>query len=299
MAAFVSFTTGAASRSVTVPAGTDRLLVVTALYSSTNAAQSATYGGVSMNVATTANGFVQIFYLINPTAGSATLSVTGSSVDTVVAAHYTGVGSFQSPGQQSSAASQTVSPNTGGVVVFGMEAVSTTHTPLANTNERHDSGGGYYGDRLVTSSGSVTVGVSSATSPDSAAAVFLDAGVNASGTPTAPAPSVNGTATIVVSASGTPTAAVPTASGGANVNVVSVAGTPSAPRPSVSASANVVIGVSGSVTAPVATAVGEAVGATFFNALVTVRGSRSGVTIAEPSASLGGTRAASAVREDN
>lgn len=298
MAAFVSATTGAASRSVTVPSGTDRLLVVTALYSSTNAAQSATYGGVSMNVATTANGFVQIFYLINPTAGAANLVVTGSSVDTVVAAHYTGVGSFQTA-TQSSAASQTVSPNTGGVVVFGMEAVSTTHTPLANTNERYDSGGGYYGDRLVTGSGSVTVGVSSATSADSAAAVFLDAGVNASGTPTAPVATASGAATVTVSASGTPTAPVPTASGSANVNVVSVAGTPSAPRPTAAGAASVVVNVSGSVSAPVATAVGEAVGATFFNALVTVRGSRSGVTIAEPAASLGGARAASAVREDN
>src|ERR1044071_181719 len=157
MAAFVSVTTGAASRSVTVPAGTDRLLVVVALYSSSNAAQSATYGGASMSVATTANGFVQVFYMLAPTVGSATLSVTGSSVDTVVAAHYTGVGSFQS-GQQASAASASFSPNTGGVIVFGMEAVSTAHTPLANTNERYDSGGGYYADRLGTGSGAGTVG---------------------------------------------------------------------------------------------------------------------------------------------
>lgn len=297
MAAFVSFTTGAASRSVTVPAGTDRLLVVVALYSSSNTAQSATYGGVAMSVATTANAFVQIFYMLAPTAGAANLVVTGSSVDTVVAAHYTGVGSFQAA-QQSSAASQTLSPNTGGVVVFGMEAVSTTHTPVANTNERYDSGGGYYADRLVASSGSVTVGVSSATSPDSAAAIFLDAGVNSSGTPTAPAPSVSGAANIVVSASGTPTAPAPTASGGANVNVVSVAGTPSAPRPSAAGAAGVVVSVSGSVSAPVATAVGESVGNTRFNAIVTVRRATGSVTIVEPSASIDQHRAGSSVTEN-
>jgi hypothetical protein len=261
MAAFVSVTTGAASRSVTVPAGTDRILVVVALYGSTNAAQSATYGGVSMSVANTANGFVQIFYMLSPTVGSATLTVTGSSVDTVVAAHYTGVGSFQS-GQQASAASASFSPNTGGVVVFGMEATSTAHTALANTNERYDTGGGYYADRLVTTSGAVTVGVSSATGPDYAGAIFLDAGVNASGTPTVAAPSVSGAAGIVVSASGSTTAPAPTATGGANVAVVSVAGSTSAPRPAVSGAAIAIISVSGSVTMPLPAADGRVSAAT-------------------------------------
>jgi hypothetical protein len=297
MAAFVSVTTGVASRSVTVPAGTDRLLVVVALYASTNAAQSATYGGVAMSVATTANGFVQIFYMLAPTAGSATLTVTGSSVDTVVAAHYTGVGSFQS-GQQASAASASFSPNTGAVIVFGMEATSTAHTPVANTNERYDTGGGYYADRLVTGSGAVTVGVSSATAPDYAGAIFLDAGVNASGTPTAPSPAGAGAADIVVAASGTPTAPHPTASGGANINVVSVAGAPSAPRPTAAGAANVVVSASGSVTLTAPTAVGESVGGTRFNAVVAVHGARGGITIAEPSASLSVARSSSSVTEN-
>lgn len=297
MAAFVSFTTGSASRSVTVPAGTDRLLVVVALYTSANTDQSATYGGVAMSVATTTNDFAQIFYMLAPTVGSATLTVTGSNVDTVVAAHYTGVGSFQS-GQQASTASGSFSPNTGGVIVFGMEAVSTTHTPVANTNERYDSGGGYYADRLVTGSGAVTVGVSSATDPDHAGAIFLDAGVNSSGTPTAPAPSVSGAANIELAASGTPTAPVPTASGNANVNVVSVAGTPSAPVASASGAADVVVSASGSVSAPVATAVGESVGATRFNAVVVVQGARGGVTIVEPSAALSVVRSSSSVTEN-
>jgi hypothetical protein len=298
MAAFVSVTTGAASRSVTVPSGTDRLLVVVALYTSTTADQSATYGGVTMSVATTTNDFVQIFYLIGPTAGSATLSVTGSNVDTVVAAHYTGVGSFQSAQQATGVPSASFSPNTGGVVVFGMEAVSTTHTPVANTNERYDTGGGYYADRLVTTSGAVTVGVSSATSPDYAGAIFLDAGVNASGTPTAPAPTVTGAADIVVSASGTATAPHPTASGGANIAVVSVAGTPSAPHPTAVGAGVAIISVSGSVSVPAPTAVGESIGATHPHASVRVHEAAGAVSVREPFARVSGARASSSVTED-
>lgn len=254
MAAFVSNTTGAASRSVTVPAGTDRLLVAVAEYSSSNAAQSATYGGVAMSVASTANGFVQIFYMLNPPVGSATLAVTGTSVDTVVAAHYTGVGSFQS-GQQASAASASFSPNAGGLIVFGMEASSTSHTPLAGTNERVDSAGTYYADRIVTGSGAVTVGVSTATSPDYAGAIFLDS-VNASGTPTAPSPSGSGSATPGTGASGTPTAPVATASGSADV-IVSASGTPTAPHPTGAGTPAVVVSASGAATAPHPTASGS------------------------------------------
>ncbi len=297
MAAFVSVTTGAASRSVTVPAGTDRLLVVVALYTSATADQSATYGGVAMSVATTTNDFAQVFYMLAPTAGAATLAVTGSNVDTVVAAHYTGVGSFQS-GQQASVASASFSPNTGGVIVFGMEATSTVHTPVANTNERYDSGGGYYADRIVTGSGAVTVGVSSATDPDYAGAIFLDAGVNASGTPSAPAPAVSGAANVVVAASGTPSAPPPTASGGANVAVVSVAGTVSTPAPTASGAAAAVVSVSGSVSSPAPSATGESVGATHAHASVTVIGAAGGVSAHEPFARVSGSRARGSVTEN-
>ncbi len=297
MAAFVSVTTGAASRSVTVAAGTDRILVVVALYTATIGAQSATYDGVSMSVATTDNGFAQVFYMLSPPVGSATLAVTGSLFDTVVAAHYTGVGSFQS-GQQASVASASFSPNTGGVIVFGMEAVSTTHTPVANTNERYDTGGGYYADRIVAGSGAVTVGVSSATLPDYAGAIFLDAGVNASGTPTAPAPTVSGAANIVVAASGTPSAPAPTATGGANVAVVSVAGTPSAPVATASGAASDIVSVSGSVSAPAPSATGESVGATHAHAEVRVHGAAGSVSVHEPFARVSGSRARGSVTED-
>jgi hypothetical protein len=298
MAAFVSVTTGGASRSVTVPAGTDRILVAVALYSSTNTAQSATHNGVAMSVANTANGFVQVFYMLSPPVGSATLAVTGSSVDTVVAAHYTGVGSFQS-GQQASVASASFSPNTCGVVVFGMEATSTTHTPVANTNERYDSGGGYYADRIVTGSGAVTVGVSSATGPDYAGAIFLDAGVNASGPPSAPAPAVSGAATITVSASGGSVAAPhPSAAGGANVAVVSVAGTPSAPHPTAAGVARSIISVSGSVTVAAPAATGRVSTATHPRAVVSAKGPHTSSLVREPVSLFTARRARGSTSED-
>jgi hypothetical protein len=266
------------------------------LYTSTNGAQSATYGGVSMSVASTANSFVQIFYMLAPTVGAATLAVTGSSVDTVVAAHYTGVGSFQA-GQQASVASASFSPSTGGVIVFGMEATSTVHTPVANTIERYDTSGGYYADRVVAGPGAVTVGVSSATAPDYAGAIFLDAGTNAAGTPSAPAPTVSGAASIVVSASGSVAAPHPTVAGGANVAVVSVAGAVSAPHPTVAGAASVTVSASGSVSAPSPSAVGEVVGSTHQFASVAVRGATSGAVVLEPVALVTATQAHGAASE--
>jgi hypothetical protein len=296
MAAFVSFTTGVASRSVTVPAGTDRLLVAIALSSASTGARTATYNGVSMSVASTANGWVQIFYMLAPPAGSATMAVSGSNISEVIAAHYTGIGSFQS-GQQASTASASFSPNWGGAIVFGMVAGSTSHTPLANTNERLDSGGDYYADRIVTSSGSVNVGVSSATDPDYAGAIFLDS-VLASGTPSAPRPTASGAATVTVAASGTPTAPAPTASGSVNVNVVSVSGAVTAALPSVGGLADVVVSVSGSATAPSPSAEGRVSAATHPHAEVTARHSRSSVATIEPIARVSTARARGSVTEE-
>jgi hypothetical protein len=296
MAAFVSSTTGVASRSVTVPAGTDRLLVAIALSSASTAARTATYNGVSMSVATTANGWVQIFYTLAPTVGSATLAVSGSNISEVIAAHYTGVGSFQS-GQQASTASASFSPSWGGVIVFGMVAGTTSHTPLASTTERLDSGGDYYADRIVTGSGSVNVGVSSATDPDYAGAIFLDS-VLASGTPTAPAPAAAGAATITVAASGTATAPHPTASGSASVNVVSVSGSVTAALPSVGGLAEVVVSVSGAVSAPSPDADGRVSAATHPHAEASLPGPTSSVTIREPTARYAAPRARGSVTEN-
>ena len=296
MAAFVSFTTGVASRSITVAAGTDRLLVAVALSSASPGARTATYDGVAMLVASTANGWAQIFYMLAPPVGTATLAVTGANISEVVAGHYTGIGSFQS-GQQASTASASFSPSWGGVIVFGMVAASASHTPLASTTERLDSGGDYYADRIVTGSGSVNVGVSSATDPDYAGAIFLDS-VNASGTPTAPVATAAGGATVTVVASGTPTAPAPTAAGSVDVDVVSVSGSVTAPAPSVGGLAESVVSVSGSVTAPSPTVAGNASGSTHPHAAVTVHRAAGAVTVRDPVARLSGTRASSSVTED-
>lgn len=235
-AAYVSHDTGAASRSVTVAAGTDRLLVAIALSTASTGARSATYGGVAMNVATTANGWVQIFYMLAPPVGSATLAVTGSNISTVVAAHYTGIVSFQGGQQATGVPSASFSPTGPGLVAFGMVASSTSHTPVASTNERVDSGGDYYADRIVAAGGSVTVGVSSATDPDYAGAIFLE-GVSGSGTPSAPAPASSGSATVEVAASGAAAAPAPTASGSGGPPEVNVSGAVTALQPSASGSA--------------------------------------------------------------
>lgn len=296
MAAFVSFTTGVASRSVTVPAGTDRLLVAIALSSDSVGARTATYNGVSMSVATTANGWVQIFYTLAPPVGSATLAVSGTDVSEVIAAHYTGIGSFQS-GQQASTASAAFVPNMGGLIVFGMVAASASHTPLASTTERLDSGGDYYADRIVTGSGSVNVGVSSATDPDYAGAIFLDSAL-ASGTPSAPVATAAGAATIEVAASGTPTAPAPTASGSVDVDVVAVSGSVSAPAPSVGGLAEPVVSVSGSVSAPSPSAEGRVSAATHPHAEATAPRARSSVTAPEPAARAAATRSTSSATEN-
>jgi hypothetical protein len=296
MAAFVSSTTGVASRSVTVAAGTDRLLVAIALSSASTSARTATYNGVSMSVATTANGWVQIFYMLAPPVGSATLAVSGSNISEVIAAHYTGIGSFQS-GQQASVASASFSPNWGGAIVFGMVAASTSHTPLANTTERLDSGGDYYADRIVTASGSVNVGVSSATDPDYAGAIFLDS-VVASGTPTAPVATASGAATIVVAASGTPTAPAPSASGSVSVNAVAASGAVTAPAPSVGGLVDIVVSVSGAVTAPSPDVDGRVSAATHPHAQVTLTRPQASVSLVETVARASAPRARGSVTEN-
>ncbi len=301
MAAFVSFTTGVASRSVTVPAGTDRLLVAIAHSSASTAARTATYNGVSMSVASTANGWTQIFYMLNPTAGAATLAVSGANVSSVVAAHYTGIGSFQSgSGQQASTASASFSPTCGGVIVFGMVASTTSHTPVASTNERQD-GGDYYADRIVTTSGSVTVGVSAATDPDYAGAIWLDS-VNASGTINAPVATSTGTATVTsgVSVSGNITAPVPSVSGSASV-IVDVSGSVTAPKASSTGSALPVIPeVSGSVSAPVPTVSGsvDIIGTARFHAATTFSVAHGSAVPSLPTLSIGTARARGAATEN-
>jgi hypothetical protein len=260
-AAFVSYTSGSDSRSVTVPAGSDRLLVVACIGSAAVAStRTVTYNGVTLDVASSTNDFVQIHYMLSPPAGAATLTVSGGSLSTVIAAHYTGVGSFQAAsGGEGSVASLSFSPSGAGLVVAGISATSASHTPVASTNERHDNAGEWYGDRIVASSGSVTVGVSSATDPDLAGAVFLEpvTSVDASGTAAALLATASGSATVVVNASGTAAAIIPTASGSATVTV-DASGAAAALIPTASGTATLEVNASGAVSAPMATATGTA-----------------------------------------
>lgn len=280
MAAFVSSDTGAASRSVTVAAGTDRLLVAVALSTADTAARSATYNGVAMQVAQTDNGWAQIFYMLSPPVGSATLAVTGANVSTVVAAHYTGVGSFHLGQEATGAASASFAPTMGGLIVFGMVASSTSHTPVASTNERLDSGGDYYADRIVAAGGSVTVGVSSATDPDYAGAIFRDS-VNVSGTLTAPLPTVTGSTT------------------GFDGPEVDVGGSIAAPRPSVSGSVSIIVGVSGNISAPSPTVSGAvAVGTETPHASASIHRAASSASVVEPIARARIPRARGSVTEN-
>lgn len=261
--AYVSSTTGAANRSVTVASGSDRLLVVSSISSSSvGSPRTVTYGGVALTVATSANAFIQVHYLLSPTVGTATLDVTpttGLTLGTVVAAHYTGVGSFQaSSGTSASAASLSFTPSGGGLATMAMGAVSTSHTPLTNTNERHE-GANYYCDRIVASSGSITVGVSSASGPDAAGAVWLEAStaVDSSGAATNPDPTAAGTATVTVDASGAATNPDPTAAGTATVTV-SASGAATNPDPTAAGNATSVPSASGAATNPDPTAAGTA-----------------------------------------
>jgi hypothetical protein len=320
MAAFVSFTTGAASRSVTVPAGTDRLLVAIAHSNASTAARTATYNGVSMSVATTANGWTQIFYMLNPPAGAATMAVSGANISSVIAAHYTGIGSFQS-GQAGSVASASFAPNMGGAIIFGMVAGSVTHTPLSNTNERQE-GGDYYADRLVTASGSVTVGVSSATDPDYAGAIFGDS-VNASGSISAPVAASTGTASTGVSVSGSINAPKASSAGSASVIVsvsgsinapkassagtatpfvpgVDVSGSVNAPKASSAGTVSVIVSVSGNISAPVPSisAFAEPLGTDVFHADITRSQARGGASLSQPIATFSTPRATGAATEN-
>jgi hypothetical protein len=273
-AAYVSHDTGAASRSVTVPAGTDRLLVAIALSNASTGARTATYGGVSMSVASSANGWVQIFYMLAPTAGSATLAVSGANISTVVAAHYTGIGSFQSGQQATGSASANFSPNMAGLIAFGMVAGSSPSTPVASTAERYDSGGDWYGDRLVTGSGTVSVGVSSTTDPDYAGAIWLESrnltgaattnGTSSSGTITTPGfvgavttngTTASGTVTVTVAATGAASKSLASTSGTAAV-LVALSGSPSSSAATASGTAGVVVSLTGAATTNGATASG-------------------------------------------
>lgn len=230
-----------ASSTVTVPDGTDRLLVVITI--STNAGYApfrlVLYGGVALSAATNSNDWVQIHYMLDPPVGDATLSVSGTEIDRIVDAHYTGVGHFQE-GSQGSVSSQGATLVDAGVLILGLESDTSGHTPLAGSTTREDFDQNWYGDRIESAAGTYSCGVLTTSDPHSAMAVFIvpQPDLNTSGTPSAPKATATGSATVRVAPTGAVSAPNPSATGSALLNTVVAAGTPSAPIPTATGSAD-------------------------------------------------------------
>jgi hypothetical protein len=184
---FISVQNGVIDQSVTVPAGAD-LMVVGIGNATEQLRTSASFNGQALSAAELDNEFAALFYMLAPPVGTtAQLSVTPNNAasQTVVAFYSTTASGFTfQGGQQASAGSASYSPSGAGVVCHIISATSAG-TPVAGTNERYDSGSGdWYGDRIVTGAGAVTVGAT-ISNPDYAGAIFLEAASGASLTATA------------------------------------------------------------------------------------------------------------------
>lgn len=250
-AAFVSAENGFNDYSVTVPSGTDRLLVVIAYSASARTGSTATYGGVSMTVASNSNDWVHIYYMFDPPVGAATLSITHGDLQESVALHYTGLDSFQSA-STGTTASASFSPSGAGAVVFGLSAASSGHTPATSCNERYDNTNEWACDRFVAGSGAVTVGASSATTPDFAGAIFLEPAGSYSFDPstlTLPELTLSGSLTPVLAVSGALQLPELTLSGSL-VPVFSVAGSLTLPELTLAGSLAPTLALSGALVLP-------------------------------------------------
>lgn len=171
--AFVSAAEGGVPRDVTVASGTTLLVVATLNNAAFAGTRVVFYGGTPMQLAHAHNDWVQVNYMIDPPVGTAQLTIDDTTnAGTAVEAHYQGIAGFQS-GQTASLGQDTYDPDGAGLVVHAVVAASTAHTPAAGTNERLDSAGDWFGDRIIAAAGSVTVGVTDATDPDYAGAIFL------------------------------------------------------------------------------------------------------------------------------
>lgn len=167
---FVSISVGAA-RNIEITAGTTLLVLSVCRNDATGAGSSATLGGVGLNVANNSNDWTQQFYMLNPPEGIAAIAASGSNITNIIATQYTGVSEFVSS-QQGSVLSHSFSPSRACLMTFSM-AFAGGGTPLAGTEERFDTGGDYYGDRIESAGGTFSVGCSAGGFPDSTAALFL------------------------------------------------------------------------------------------------------------------------------
>jgi hypothetical protein len=235
----LGFTSGANTLSVTVESDADILIVGCNRNAATGAGATATYGGVAMQVANNSNDWAQLFYMLNPPAGTANVVVSGTNITSVHAARYSGNAAFNSSAQ-GGALSHSFSPAGAALMPFTM-AFAGNGTPLAGTLERFDTGGDYYADRVVNAGGTFSVGCSAGDFPDSAAALFdaVVGSVDVTGAVTTSAASVTG----AVATPKSLTAAVTTSS-------AAVAGALSTPKSVTGALTTASAAVTGSVATP-------------------------------------------------
>lgn len=248
---FVTSDVGNVPRSLVIDADTNLLVVVSTNSAAHGTARTATYNGVTMDAASTSNDFVQIHYMFDPPVGSHTLDVTPvSNLSEVITLQFADMDSFESA-QEASVASASFNPSRRAAIVFGMSAVTTAHTPVSSTVEVHDAGGDYAAYRLTTAGGSVTVGVSSATDPDYAGAIFLgtnpSGGVDVSGAVSSSSPSTSGSIQTVANVSGAVTSSSP-ATSGALQTPKNASGAVTSSAPSTSGALQTVANLSGAVT---------------------------------------------------
>lgn len=178
---FIGGDVGNTPRNITIDADTNLLVVITTNFAAFASARDVTLDGVSLSVATSANQFVQVHYMFDPPVGTFELDVVDfTNLSEVIQFQFANMDSFES-GQQASLANDDYSPSRRAVIVHGISAVSTAHTPVTDTIEVHDAGGDWAGYRIVTAAGTYNVGVTTATDPDYAGAIFLGTVAGAGG----------------------------------------------------------------------------------------------------------------------
>ena len=163
--------------------GSDRMLFVGVSVRNTRTVTSVTYNGVTMTQAgstsATAGILNYLFYLINPAAGTNTVSVTQSAVDTITSCSisYTGVKQTSQPDATSSNSSTTTTSYSQSVtsvadncfsVLYGDANSGATLTAGANTTIRNQPEINFTGGFLIdstaakTPAGTFTLNVTSA-----------------------------------------------------------------------------------------------------------------------------------------
>jgi hypothetical protein len=237
-----------------VETNANRLVVVSVCRgAAVGSGSTATYAGGAMSVANNSNPWTQIFYVFNPPVDSNPVVVSGTNITSVTCTIYDNVASFHSSAQGSTL-SQSLSPTRRALLAFSMSSGGGGITPLADTTERFDTGGDYYADRIVTAAGTFSVGASTGSDPDSAAAAFLGladgSGVDIDpGTLTYPGLDLSGSFTVALTVTGSLTLPGLDLSGSETTAVVA-SGSLTLPSLDLSGSETTAVQASGTLTLP-------------------------------------------------